>query len=115
MLPPPAGIWGMPPEMLETVPGYGPDVQKNRAEARAIMQKLGYGPDKRLEVTVSTRDVCDVSRPGDYLDRSAEGHLHRRCARHGRDRQLAHQGDPRRLCGGAQCHRQRCRRPGSTI
>ncbi len=35
MLPPPAGVWGMPTEMLETIPGYGPDVNKNRAEARA--------------------------------------------------------------------------------
>jgi peptide/nickel transport system substrate-binding protein len=50
MLPPPEGLWGMPPEMLQTIPGYGPDVAKNRAEARQIMQKLGYGPNKRLEV-----------------------------------------------------------------
>src|ERR1044071_5073903 len=28
MLPPPAGLWGMPAEMLQTVPGYGPDLQK---------------------------------------------------------------------------------------
>ena len=35
MLPPPEGLWGMPPEMLKTLPGYDPDVQKNRAEARA--------------------------------------------------------------------------------
>src|SRR5439155_20277351 len=48
MLPPPAGIWGMPPEILKTIPGYGPDVQKNRAEARSIMEKLGYCADKRL-------------------------------------------------------------------
>ena len=47
----------MPPEMLETLPGYGPDVAKNRAEAREIMEKLGYGPDKRLPVTVTTRNV----------------------------------------------------------
>ena len=31
------------------MPGYDPDVQKNRAQARQIMQKLGYGPDKRLQ------------------------------------------------------------------
>ena len=35
-------------------PGYGPDIAKNRAEARKIMEKLGYGPDKRLAVTVAT-------------------------------------------------------------
>src|SRR5260370_22296143 len=42
MLPPPEGVWGMPPEILHTLPGYGPDVSKNRAEARQIMQKLCY-------------------------------------------------------------------------
>ena len=57
MLPKPEGIWSMPPELLRTLPGYDPDVAKNRAEARNIMQKLGYGPDKRLAVTVSTRNV----------------------------------------------------------
>jgi peptide/nickel transport system substrate-binding protein len=57
MLPAPEGVWGMPPEELAKLPGYGPDVAKNRAEARNIMQKLGYGPDKRLPVTVSTRNI----------------------------------------------------------
>jgi peptide/nickel transport system substrate-binding protein len=56
MLPPPEGVWGMPPEVLQTLPGYGADVEKNRAEARKIMVKLGYGPDKRLAVKVSTRN-----------------------------------------------------------
>ena len=57
ILPPPDGVWGMPPDVLHGLPGYGPDVQNNRAEARAIMQRLGYGPDKRLAVTLSTRNV----------------------------------------------------------
>ena len=57
ILPPPDGVWGMPPDVLHELSGYGPDVQKNRAEARAIMQRLGYGPDKRLAVTLSTRNV----------------------------------------------------------
>jgi peptide/nickel transport system substrate-binding protein len=57
ILPPPDGVWGMPPDVLHELPVYGPDVQKNRAEVRAIMQRLGYGPDKRLPVTVSTRNV----------------------------------------------------------
>ena len=57
MQPPPEGVWGMPPEMLKTLPGYDPDVQKNRAEGRRIMEKLGYGPAKRLEIKVSTRNV----------------------------------------------------------
>src|SRR5712692_8421269 len=57
MQPPPEGYWGMPPEMLRTIPGYDPDVKKSRAEARAIMEKLGYGPDKRLKIKVSTRNI----------------------------------------------------------
>jgi peptide/nickel transport system substrate-binding protein len=56
MLPAPDGVWGMPKEMLETLPGYGPDVGKNRAEAKTIMEKLGYGPDKPLAVKMSTRN-----------------------------------------------------------
>ena len=57
MLPAPEGVWGMPKEMLESIPGYGPDVQKNRDQARAIMTKLGYGPDKPLKIKVSTRNI----------------------------------------------------------
>jgi hypothetical protein len=26
MPPPPGGLWGLPPEILQTLPGYGPDV-----------------------------------------------------------------------------------------
>jgi peptide/nickel transport system substrate-binding protein len=57
MLPAPAGVWGIPPDQLATLPGYGPDIEKNRAEGRALMQKLGYGPDKRLSIKVSTRNI----------------------------------------------------------
>ena len=72
MLPPPEGVWGMPPEMLATIPGYGPDVEKNRAEARKLMEKAGYGPDKRLKVKVSTRNIADLSRPRGDPDRPAQ-------------------------------------------
>jgi hypothetical protein len=47
----------MPPELLKELPSYAPDMQKNRATAREIMGKLGYGPDGRLKITVSTRDL----------------------------------------------------------
>jgi len=67
MLPPPEGLWGMPPEMLATIPGYGPDIAKNRAEAREIMKKLGYGPDKKLQLTVSTRNVATFRDPAVIL------------------------------------------------
>ncbi len=51
------GVWGLPPEKYESVPGYGADVQKNREAAREIMKKLGYGPDKRLPLKVATRGI----------------------------------------------------------
>src|SRR6266566_4066089 len=57
MLPPPEGLWGTPPDILKKLPGYDPDVQKNRSEARQIMHKLGYGPDNALKVKVTTRDL----------------------------------------------------------
>src|SRR5271169_7214034 len=47
----------MPAAMLKALPGYGPDVAGRRAEARQIMEKLGYGPDKRLAMTVAARNV----------------------------------------------------------
>ncbi len=57
MLPQPQGVWGLPPEILRSIPGYGPDVQKNREEARRLTQKAGYGPDKHLAVKVATRNI----------------------------------------------------------
>jgi peptide/nickel transport system substrate-binding protein len=65
--PPPGGLWGMPPEMLQTLPGYNPDVQKNRAEARQIMQRLDYGPDNPLKIKVSTRDLAVYRDPAVIL------------------------------------------------
>src|SRR5215471_9984393 len=58
MQPPPSGLWGMPQDLLRTLPGYDPDVRKRRDDARALMRKLGYGPDKHLPVTVSTRNLA---------------------------------------------------------
>ena len=57
MLPAPAGLWAMPKEMLESIPGYGPDINANREAARKLMEKAGYGPDKHLAVKVSTRNI----------------------------------------------------------
>jgi peptide/nickel transport system substrate-binding protein len=57
MLPPPEGLWGMPADVLATVAGYGADHEKQRAEGRAIMKELGYGPDKPVRIKVSTRNI----------------------------------------------------------
>jgi peptide/nickel transport system substrate-binding protein len=54
--PPPGGLWGMPREEINKLPGYDPNTEKRRAEGRAIMQKLGYGPDNPLKIKVTTRD-----------------------------------------------------------
>jgi peptide/nickel transport system substrate-binding protein len=67
MQPPPEGIWGLSPEMLADVPGYGGDVRTNREEARAIMQRLGYGPDKRLPLKLSVRNLPVYRDPGNLL------------------------------------------------
>jgi peptide/nickel transport system substrate-binding protein len=67
MLPAPEGIWGMPAEMLQTLPGYGPDTAKSREEARDLMRSLGYGPDHKLAVTISTRNVPPYRDPAVIL------------------------------------------------
>jgi peptide/nickel transport system substrate-binding protein len=67
MQPAPEGLWGMPPEILHALPGYGPEVQKSRVEARQIMERLGYGPDNRLKVKVTTRDLAYFRDPAVLL------------------------------------------------
>jgi peptide/nickel transport system substrate-binding protein len=67
MLPPPSGIWGMPPEMLQSLPGYSTDVEKSRAQARQIMEGLGYSEAKPLKVKVSTRNISVYRDPAVLL------------------------------------------------
>jgi peptide/nickel transport system substrate-binding protein len=57
MLPKPAGEWGMPPEMVSSLTGYGPDTDRNVAQARAMMQKLGYSDAKPLGIKIQTRNL----------------------------------------------------------
>ena len=67
MLPPPEGIWGLPPEIMASIPGYAPEVKKSREEARKLMQKAGYGPDKRLKIKVSARNIAIYRDPAVIL------------------------------------------------
>jgi peptide/nickel transport system substrate-binding protein len=67
MQPQPAGLWGLPPEILRTLPGFGPDIAANRAEARKLMEKEGYGPNKRLPVKVATRNIAQYRDPAVIL------------------------------------------------
>jgi peptide/nickel transport system substrate-binding protein len=57
----------MPPETLATLPGYDPDIAKNRGAARKIMEKLGYAPDHRLAVTLSSRNIPAYRDPAVIL------------------------------------------------
>ena len=57
----------MPKEMLATLPGYGDSVERNRAEAQRIMRGLGYGPENRLPVKVSTRNIAPYKDPAVIL------------------------------------------------
>ncbi len=66
LLPPPDGVWGLPPEKLKGLIGYG-DVEKSREEARALMKEAGYGPDKRLKLKVSTRNIATFKDPAVIL------------------------------------------------
>ena len=115
MLPPPAGVWGLPDEDLAKLPGYGPDVEKNREEARAIMKKLGYGPDKPLNGQGRDPQHRAIPRPGGDPDRPAEARLYRRRARPGRDRELVPEGRAQGLPDRPQPDRQLGRRSGPAI
>jgi peptide/nickel transport system substrate-binding protein len=57
MQPLPEGRWGMPEAMQRELPGYDPDIVKSRAKARAVMAAHGFGPDKRLKLKLSTRNL----------------------------------------------------------
>jgi peptide/nickel transport system substrate-binding protein len=67
MQPPPQGVWGMPAHMLSTLPGYDPNVGKNRIEARKLMEAAGYGPNNRLAVKVSVRNTPPFRDPAVIL------------------------------------------------
>jgi peptide/nickel transport system substrate-binding protein len=67
MLPPPEGLWGLPPDILKTLPGFGPDVEKSREGARQLMRGLGFGPDKHLAVKISARNLPTYRDPAAIL------------------------------------------------
>jgi peptide/nickel transport system substrate-binding protein len=67
MQPPKDGVWGLSPDVLAGLPGFGPDVEQNRAEARGIMERLGYGPNNRLKFKISTRGLPLYREPAELL------------------------------------------------
>jgi peptide/nickel transport system substrate-binding protein len=67
MLPPPEGVWGMAPDLLKTLPGYSGDVEKSRADGRALMAELGYSKTNPLRVKISTRNIPTFRDPAAIL------------------------------------------------
>jgi peptide/nickel transport system substrate-binding protein len=67
MLPEPVGEWSMPPEMVSSLTGYGPDTDKNIAQAQAIMQKLGYSDANPLPIKIQTRNLPTYRDPAVIL------------------------------------------------
>lgn len=67
MLAKPEGEWGLPDDVMATLPGYGPDAAKNLAEAQAIMQKLGYSESKTLPIKIQTRNLPTYRDPAVIL------------------------------------------------
>src|SRR5918994_100949 len=76
MQPPSDGMWGLSADKLAAVPGYGPDVEKNRQEARAIMGRAGFSPEKRMRTKVQTRAQSLYRNPAALLvDQLREIHI----------------------------------------
>ncbi len=74
--PPGDGMWGLPPEKLAAIDGYGPDVSKNRERARALMVKAGYSPERPLALKVVTRGIALYKSPAQVLiDQLKEIHI----------------------------------------
>ena len=67
MLSPPYGVWGLTPEQLGTMPGFGKDLERNRAEARKLMQEAGYGPNKKLKTAYIVRQSSTLFLVGASL------------------------------------------------
>jgi peptide/nickel transport system substrate-binding protein len=57
MQPLPEGRWGMPDEIQRALPGYDPEIAKSRDKARTIMAAHGFGPDNRIKLKLSSRNL----------------------------------------------------------
>lgn len=63
----PEGLWGMPKEVLEKLPGYSGTLGERQAEAKKIMESLGYNANNRLKIKVLTRDFSTYKEPAVIL------------------------------------------------
>ncbi len=67
MTPAPQGVWGMSKSFMNSIAGYDPNVKANREKARKLMREVGYGPNKRLKMEVSTRNIATYRDPAVIL------------------------------------------------
>ncbi len=63
----PEGNFGMPQDVIEKLPGYSGTLEQRLAAAKKLMEELGYGPNKRLKIKVSTRDFSSYKDPAVLL------------------------------------------------
>ncbi|MBI4083506.1 MAG: ABC transporter substrate-binding protein [Candidatus Lambdaproteobacteria bacterium] len=66
MIPAPYGYWGLTPEQLKTMPGYG-DPEANKSEARKLLAEAGYGPNRPLKIVISTRTNLAYTGPAAWM------------------------------------------------
>ena len=97
MLAKPEGEWGMPPEMVSSLTGYGPDTDKehrrgagDHAEARLQRRQTAADQDPDPEPADLSRSRGDPGRP-------AQEDLHRRRTRHSRHAALVRAAGARRI------------------
>ena len=86
MQPPPGGQWGMPLEMLEKLPGYGPDVASQPRQGPRDHEEARLWARQAAEHQGDDARRAALSRPGGDPDRPAEGDLYRGRARADRHR-----------------------------
>ena len=92
LMPPPDGVWGMPPAMVETLPGYTGDLQKNRRSPRVDTKGRLWARQAAADQNLHAQPGRLPGSGGDP-DRPAEGDRHRRRARNCRDRTVGAQAD----------------------
>src|SRR5262249_24001667 len=106
MQPPPEGIWGMPSEMLPTLPGYDTNAPKNPRGSPPNHGKARLSPGQAApDQSVHTQCAAVLGR-GHTSDRPIEGDLHRRRARSDRHGPVISQGHAGRLYCRPQSDRQ---------
>ena len=86
MLPAPAGLWAMPKEMLETIPGYGPDIERQPRGGAQADAEGGLWPGQASRGQGLDPQHSGLPRSRRDPDRPAQEHLYRRRARRGRHR-----------------------------